>query len=620
MKKYFGLTVIAITSLSFTYCLKCGSDSLLNPTDFTAESGTAKIDLAWKSGDPKTSGYLLIRGTKTITFKPTNGETYKASNKVVDGETAVFADIKTSFTDEPLNDEDVTYHYRLYSYDDSKNYSEGVAAEASAHLWNSEAYLKPPYPDSLDHFGNSVAISEDTIVVGSPQEASIQNFITNGDTASADNSALQAGGAFVYRRTGDKWKQEAFLKPSNMNAGDKFGYVVAISHDTIAIGAYLEDSSQTSITNGSGSSTDNSAVDSGATYIFKRTGNTWAQEAYLKPSNGETLDKCGYSVGISDDTVVVGCSQEDSNQTTITNGITSATDNNAVNSGAAFVYKRTGTTWAQEAYLKAPNAGAQDTFGIGVAIDGDTIVVGATHEDSKQTTITNGETASSDNSVVDTGAAYVFRRTGTTWKQEAYLKAPTADTDDRLGAWFGISGDTIVIGNPQEDSKQTTITNGETASADNSETDSGAAYVFQRNGNEWKQEAFLKPSNNQAGNRFGYSVGISGDTIIVGAFAEGSKQTKITNGSEASTDLSAADAGAAYVFRRTGDIWVQDAYLKAPNAEAGDEFGTSVAIENGMAVVGAQSEDSNQTTITNGASASSDNSVADSGAAYIFRY
>ena len=345
---------------------------------------------------------------------------------------------------------------------------------------------------------------------------------------------------------------------------------------------------------------------------------TWAQEAYLKTPNAETTDFFGYSVAVDGDTVVVGTYQEDSNQTTITNGTTASSDNSATDAGAAYVFKRTGTTWTQEAYLKAPNAEASDLFGDPLAVNGDTVVVGVSFEDSNQTTITNGTTASSDNSALSAGAAYVFKRTGTTWAQEAYLKATNAEATDSFGISVAVEGDTVVIGAWGEDSNQTTITNGTTASADNSALSAGAAYVFKRTGTTWAQEAYLKAPNAESDDRFGISVAVEGDTVVVGAYLEDSNQTTITNGTTASSDNSASGAGAAYVFKRTGTTWAQEAYLKAPNAEALDNFGNSVALSGNTAVVGAHYEDSNQTTITNGTTASADNSASESGAAYVF--
>jgi ketosteroid isomerase-like protein len=362
---------------------------------------------------------------------------------------------------------------------------------------------------------------------------------------------------------------------------------------------------------------------------------TWIQDAYLKASNAQANDNFGISVAISGSTIVVGARYEDSNQTTITNDDgcpgtapgCSADNNSATNSGAVYVFKRDGSgNWIQDAYLKASNAEADDYFGSSVAISGSTIAVGASNEDSNQTTITNADgSASSNNSATDSGAVYVFKRDANgNWIQDAYLKASNAEASDKFGWSVAISGSTIVVGAHFESSNQTTITNADgTASAVNGASDSGAVYVFKRDGSgNWIQDAYLKASNAGADDSFGYSVAISGSTIVVGARYEDSNQTTITNADgTASTNNSALTSGAVYVFKRDGSgNWIQDAYLKASNAGTGDEFGYSVAISGSTIVVGAWSEDSNQTTITNAdGTASANNTATNSGAAYIFK-
>ena len=420
-----------------------------------------------------------------------------------------------------------------------------------------------------------------------------------------------------------QWNNEAYLKAPNAEGGDQFGGNLALSGDTIAVGARQEGSAETTITNGT-TNAGNGALSSGAVYVFRRTGNTWTNEAYIKAPNAEGGDLFGSGVVISGDTIAVTATSDDSVQTTITNGtLVQGTDTPTVNTGAAYVFRRTGTTWANEAYLKAPNAETGDLLGSSIAISGDTIVVSTTSEDSLQTTITNGTLVQgADTSTVNAGAAYVFRRTGTTWANEAYLKAPNAETTDQFGHAVSISGDTIVVSTIREDSSQTTITNG-TTSAGNGATDSGAVYVFRRTGNTWANEAYLKAPNAETGDSFGFSVGIDGDTIVVGAVLEDSLETTITNGtiSQASDTGTNFDVGAAYVFRRTGSTWANEAYLKAPNAEQNDSFGRTVAISANTILVGAQSEDSNQTTITNGTLVQASD-VANNlsvGAVYVFR-
>ncbi|CAM8671775.1 FG-GAP repeat [Comamonadaceae bacterium] len=487
-----------------------------------------------------------------------------------------------------------------------------------AGSWAPQAYAKASNAAASDSFGTSVAISDDTMVVGAPGEDSNQTTITNGSTASTDNSASSAGAAYVFVRSGSAWIQQAYLKAPNAGVSDNFGSSIAISGDTVVVGAPLEESNQTTITNGSTASTDNSASSAGAAYVFVRSGNTWSQQAYLKAPNAEALDNFGSSIAISGDTVVVGAELEASNQTTITNGSTASTDNSASSAGAAYVFVRSGSTWSQQAYLKASNAGGGDFFAASIAISGDTIVVGANAEDSSQTTITNGTAASADNTGTDAGAAYVFVRSGSTWSQQAYLKAPNAQATDRFGTSVGISGDTIVVGAQQEDSNQTTITNGGTASSDNTATNAGAAYVFVRSGSTWSQQAYLKASNAELGDNFGQSVGISGNTIVVGADGEDSALTSVTNGNSITINNAATDSGAAYVFTRSGTTWSQQAYLKAPNVGSNDNFGAKVGISGHTIVAGAVSESSNQNTITNGNTASADNTGNNAGAAYVF--
>ena len=209
----------------------------------------------------------------------------------------------------------------------------------------------------------------------------------------------------------------------------------------------------------------------------------------MKASNAEADDFFGGSVAISGNTVVVGASGEDSNQTTITNSINTASANDsAFSAGAVYVFSRVavivgalGSSWIQEAYLKAPNAEAADHFGHSVAVSGDTVAVGVFGEDSNQTTITNSNnTASANNSAVNSGAVYIFRRINFDWVQDAYLKAPNAEASDHFGDSVAVSGDTVAVGASYEDSDQTTITNGATASADNSADNSGAVYIFVR--------------------------------------------------------------------------------------------------------------------------------------------
>ncbi len=398
----------------------------------------------------------------------------------------------------------------------------------------------------------------------------------------------------------DPLAQQAYLKASNTDAGDQFGYSVAISGDTVVIGAKTEDSVSTGV---NGDQSDNGASDSGAAYVFVRTSGVWSQQAYLKASNTDAGDQFGLSVAISGDTIVVGANLEDSFSTGV-NG--NQADNSGLNSGAAYVFVRSGGVWTQQAYLKASNTDSLDLFGYSVAISGDTIVVGAFAEDSSATGVDGDQF---DNNATDSGAAYVFfRSSGGIWSQQAYLKASNTDVGDEFGFSVAISADRVAIGAREESS------NGN--EPDNSAVFSGAAYVFVRANGVWTQEAYLKASNIDVGDEFGFSVAISGNLIVVGAPFESSGATGVS-GDQA--DNSAPFAGAAYVFGRRDfinfSVWTQEAYLKASNTDAGDDFGYSVAISGDTIIVGAYQEDSNATGVDGN---QLDNGVPSAGAAYLF--
>lgn len=486
--------------------------------------------------------------------------------------------------------------------------------------WSQQAYIKAANADAGDYFGDAVSLSGDTVAVGVMGEDSNQIVISNDTTASGDNSALDAGAVYVYRRSGLNWAPEAYIKAVNAEAGDGFGDVLSISGDTLVVGARQEDSSQMVISNDATASGDNGAGSSGAVYVYRRTGSAWAQEAYIKAANAQASDNFGEAVALSGDTLVVGASDEDSNESVITNGTTASGNNDLPFAGAAYVYRRSGTSWFQEAYIKAVNSGSTDGFGASVAVSGDTVAVAALSEDSNQTVITNGPGANPDNTLFTSGAVYVYRRNGATWSQEAFIKAANADSMDHFGYSISISGDTLVVSTPFESSAQTIITNGPGASLDNTASMAGAAYVYRRSGVTWAQEAYIKAVNGQANDQFGTEVSINGDTLVVSAYGEDSNQTTITNGSTASNDESAIDSGALYVYRRSGITWTQQAYIKPANAGSASWRVGSPSISGNTIAMGSPGDASNQTVVTNGSTTSTDTSRPDSGAVFIYTY
>jgi len=295
--------------------------------------------------------------------------------------------------------------------------------------------------------------------VGAHQEDSS----TAGVGTTADELAANAGAVYVFNRNDTIWSEQAYIKPSNTGSGDKFGNSVAVSGDTLAVGAYLEDSSTTGVD----SAADNGAKDSGAIYVYVRSGDSWNEQAYIKSSNSEAFDNFGISVSLSGDTLAAGAYLEDSSTT----GVGSTPDEAAKNSGAVYVFTRNGSTWSEQAYIKSSNTQSNDTFGYCVALSGDTLAVGAYGEDSS----TSGIGSAADELASRAGAAYVFVRSGTAWNERGYIKASNSQVFDEFGRSIALSGDTLAVSAHTEDSSTT----GVGSAPDELAANAGAVYVFE---------------------------------------------------------------------------------------------------------------------------------------------
>jgi len=489
-----------------------------------------------------------------------------------------------------------------------------VALTLDSSLTQAIGYVKASNTEADDLFGFSVALSGDgnTLAVGAANEDSG----TTGINSSPDESASKAGAVYVYARSAGAWIQQAYVKASNAGAGDTFGTSVALSSDgnTLAVGAPSEASGSTGID----STPNESAAQSGAVYVYKRTAGNWSQQAYVKASNTGTNDHFGTSVALSGDgnTLAVGAFGEASGTT----GIDTTPNEAAPFAGAVYVYVRSGSSWSQQAYVKASNTDFFDLFGTSVALNGDgsTLAVGAVNEASSST----GIESTPNNSAPGAGAVYVYTRIGTTWSQQAYVKASNTAQGDNFGNSVALSsdGNTLAVGAPAQ------------PTPDASPGGAGAAYVYTRTSGIWSQQALVTASNPQAGDlveagdNFGGSVALSGDgnTLAVGAQFEDSGRTGVTPGSvdEATSGNAAHDSGAVYVYKRTAGTWSQQAYVKASNTGADDTFGNSVALSNdgNTLAVGAQLEDGGGTGI--GSSTDmvnlTDDSTNNAGAVYLY--
>ena len=356
-----------------------------------------------------------------------------------------------------------------------------------------------------DSFGYSVAIDGDTAVVGA------YNATMVGTTAGD-------GAAYVFTRTGTTWTPQQTLTASDAAAGDQFGVSVAISGDTVLVGA--------------GHATVGGNAGAGAAYVFTRTGTTWTQQQKLTASDAAAGDQFGHAVALDGDTALVGANFK--------------LVGTYAHAGVAYVFTRTGTTWTPQQELTADDAAAMDMFGTSVALDGDTALVGA--EFKLVGTYTHA------------GAAYVFTRSGAVWTQQQALTAGSdAAAGDLFGSSVALSGDTALVGAAKKTVNGSSI--------------AGAAYVFTSSGTTWTQQAKLTASDAGANDQFGQAVALDGDTALVGA------PGKTVGGS--------GGVGAAYVFTRSGTAWTQQWRMVASDGAASDSFGTSVALSEGTALAGA---------------------------------
>jgi len=425
--------------------------------------------------------------------------------------------------------------------------------------WVQQAYVKASNTGKDDGFGRSVALSSDgnTLAVGASLEDSDARGISTDGAGEGDNSDPQSGAVYVFSRNGGSWSQKAYVKASN--DASRFGDSVALSGDgnTLAVGAIAENSNAKGISTDGTGEEDNSAMTSGAVYVFSRNGGSWFQQAYVKASNTEKDDWFGDSVALSSDgnTLAVGATYEDSDVRGISTDGTGEADNSATSSGAVYVFSRNDGSWFQQAYVKASNTEKGDWFGASVALssDGNTLAVGANGENSNARGISTDGSGEADNSATQSGAVYVFGRNGGNWSQQAYVKASNARNPGLFGDSVILSsdGNTLAVGAIGEGSNARGISTDGTGEEDNSAFYTGAVYVFSRSGSSWSQQAYVKASNGEKDDWFGVSVALSGNgnTLAVGAFREDSNATGITHGADdAGADNSASHTGAVYLY------------------------------------------------------------------------
>ncbi|PSQ15097.1 hypothetical protein BRD00_15160 [Halobacteriales archaeon QS_8_69_26] len=393
----------------------------------------------------------------------------------------------------------------LGAYGHDGNAGAAYVFERSDDGWGQGARLVDDDGEENDFFGWAVGLDGDALAAGAPR---------------VDEEGEDAGAAHVFGRSGDGWTREETLSVDESDTGDRFGWKVALDGDTALVGAVRDDDP-----NGPGG---------GSAYVFVNEGGTWTQQAKLAADDGDSLDGFGQSVALDGDTALVGAYLHDGPD--------------GQDAGAAYAFERTDGEWTQTAKLTADDGSGEDLFGISVALEGDTALVGASgHGDP------HGENA---------GAAYVFDRSDGEWTQRDKLVADDGDEGDELGTLVAIDGDTALLGAYRDEDP-----NGE---------DAGAAYVFERSDGEWAQGDKLVAGDGEAGDTF-FAVSLDGDTALVGSPTHDASDEE--------------NAGAAYVFERSDGEWTQAAKLTDDDGSGEDLFGVRTAVDGDVALVGAWNDD-----------------------------
>lgn len=376
----------------------------------------------------------------------------------------------------------------------------------------SETKITASDGEESEYFGWTTAIAGNYAIIGASED---------------DDLGPVSGSAYIFKNVGSGWDEHQKLLASDGSSYDTFGNAVALSDSYAVVGAQLND---------------DAAFNAGAVYVFKLDNGIWIEATKLRASDAADEDHFGSSVAISGDYIVVGASLDDDLGT---------------NSGSAYVFRRDDTTWVQEAKLLASDGEIDDRFEE-VSISGDYIIVGA-WGDKDQGDLT--------------GAAYIFKREGSTWIQETKLTASDASGGDQFGLDVSMSGNYAIVG---------------AYGNDDSGENSGSAYIFRRDSTGWIEDTKLTPGDGADFDEFGISVSISGDFALVGADVD---------------DDSGENSGSAYLFKRDGSTWTEDLKLTASDGEPYDYFGISVALTENHLLIGAGGDDDN---------------AFDAGAAYVF--
>jgi len=386
-----------------------------------------------------------------------------------------FADIHASVTDYimPTNDAIVTANFAAFT---------GMISTPTTKIVSSDCVAS-------DEFGRSVAISDDTAIVSACRHGWI-------------------GSVYMFVKSGGVWSEQQKLIASDPGVNDFFGASVAISGDTVVVGAHLDD---------------DNGIDSGSVYVFTRAGGVWSQKIKLTGSDSATFDHFGTSVAIEGDTIAVGAP-------------------GAGVAGKVYLFTRNGDSWSQFATFTSSDATKGDAFGRAISISGDSVAVGA---------------HANDDNGISSGSVYIFTKSGANWLQEGKLLASDASTGDQFGKALSLSGNSVAVGAKYSDDKGLS---------------SGSAYIFHRIGTTWIQQQKLISSDCETGDQFGNSISLLNDKLIIGSVGD---------------DDVGIGVGSVYLFLRNGSEWSEQVKFTPSDGIKNGAFGASVAISGRNVVVGA---------------------------------
>jgi len=375
----------------------------------------------------------------------------------------------------------------------------GQSPVSKLELERESAILSAPDTAAGDIYGGAVAISGEFSIVAAEWD---------------DDHGMNSGAAWVFRLKSGEWRRAQKLVAPDAAQGDNFARAVALRGRTAVIGAHWDDTA--------------AGANAGSAYVYRFDGESWKFESKLVARNGAGGDAMGNAVAVDGDWIAVGAWRK---------------DDRGKDSGAVHMFHRSDGRWIEMQTLTASDAAASDEFGQSISLSTDTLVIGSWKSDAA------GE---------DSGAAYVYRRSGQSWVPEQKLVAADLAADDRFGVCASVDGNLVLVG---------------AYGSEAGGPDAGAGYVFRHDGSRWVEEQKLVPRTPSKNAWVGYAVAIQENVAVLSSHKVFAK--------------SAGPPGSAYVFEYEGGRWTQSLELAPSDGHPGDVFGFHLALDDRRVVAGA---------------------------------